>query len=60
MNIGDDVYIHSTVQSNLLQVPIGKVSAIRKNSGFLYLTVASPIGFNSISYVGIVKIGKVK
>ena len=60
INMGDNVYIYSTVQSNLLQVPIGKVSAIRKNSGFLYLTVASPLAFNSISYVGIVKIGKVK
>ena len=60
INIGDNIYIHSTVKSNLLQVPIAKVSGIRKKLGFLYLTVASPLPFNSISYVGIVNIGKIK
>ena len=60
INIGDNVYIYSPVQSNLLQKPIGKVSDIRKNSGFQYLTVASPLVSNSISYVGIVKIGQIK
>jgi len=60
INIGDNIYIYSPIQSNLLQKPIGKVSDIRKNSGFLYLTVASPLVFNSISYVGIVKIDQIK